>query len=152
MSTKSRKPARGPRALGQLLKRAGGAMGSGDRRDLAALRIIWPPLVGRTLAEGTQIAEVRGRTLHVRASHAELARELEFLKEHVIRGLEEHAPDARIRSVRIRVEPLMNVEEAPQEERHRRTPDAVDPDRVAQAESLASSIEDEERQPDQFLP
>jgi len=144
VSGHSRKSKRGPRALASLLQGAGGAIGSHGHSALATIRVVWPPLVGSHIASGTQVAAVRGRTLHIRASHAEMARELEFLREHVIRGLEEHVPDARIRSLRVRVEALASEEEVRVEERTPRAPDPVSSSRVEEARALTRSIEDPE--------
>lgn len=144
MTRKSTHRAKAPRSLAQLLQSAGGALGEHGRSDLATLRLIWPPLVGQTLAQGTQIAAVRGRTVHVRAAHRELARELEFLREHVIRGFEEYAPRARIRDMRIRVAPLEEVAVLEESPRIPRSPRGVAPGRVEEAQALVAGISDPE--------
>ena len=133
-----------PQALGDLLQKAGAAMGHKARSQLAAMRVIWPALVGRSLARGTEIAKIRGRTLLVRAAHAELARELDFLREHVIRTLGEHVPAARIRDMRIRVEALVEGEATPENARRPRTGREVPPARAAEARGLVGDVTDPE--------
>lgn len=144
MVKKGSKTRGAPQPIGDLLQKAGAAMGQQGRSQLAAMRVIWPALVGRTLAQGTEIAKIRGRTLLVRAAHAELARELDFLREHVIRTLCEQVPSARIRDMRIRVEPLVGGEAAPDNARRARTAREVPPARAAEAKGLVGEITDPE--------
>ena len=133
-----------PQAIGELLQKAGASIGQEGRSQLAAMRVIWPALVGRSLARGTEIAKIRGRTLLVRAAHAELARELDFLREHVIRTLGEHVPSARIRDMRIRVEALVGGETTPENARRARMPREVSPARAEEARELVGEIADPE--------
>ena len=84
--------------------------------------------------------------LHVHTATSAWASELELMKETLLRSLQQHAPEARIRAIRFRVGPLPDMPVATRPERKVVSPVVVPPLPESLARALASIDDDDLRE------
>lgn len=97
MQRKSQKPESIGNILTPLLKR------TGLSRRIKEQKIIenWKEIVGRDIAQNTEPSKLRGRVLYVRVSNPIWAQQLQFLKEVIIKKINQEIKEVVVDNLRL---------------------------------------------------
>ncbi len=101
-----RRPARGPRKMGDAIHRLMTLRGYAQRQTTAQCEAAWREAVGSRLAGHSQAGAVRRGVLQVTVRNSAVMQELCFQKKKLLQQLARLAPDQRIQDLRFRVGPL----------------------------------------------
>jgi hypothetical protein len=93
---------REPKPIGDFVRRTLDDLGVRPPGKLDSLRVAWPRVVGKGMAERTTLAGYRDQCLTIRARSATLKYELEsFHREKILEALRRELPDIVVTRLRI---------------------------------------------------
>lgn len=87
---------RDPRSLSNVLTAMTQQMGWGEQLSQSQLILEWPELVGKDIAQHTEVVAISGSTIEVQCDSTAWATQLRRMRQQIVTKLLEHYPEAGI--------------------------------------------------------